>query len=156
MTILCLDVGDRRIGLAVSDPGNLLASPLGAIRRTRRARDVDSVLAHAAERRADRVVVGMPLSLDGRAGPQAKKVESFIEALRRRTGLPVHTVDERFSTAEAERLLRQAGVQPSREREKVDAAAAAVILQEYLDGLNAATLDTHPKGPKTAGEGTPG
>ena len=138
MTILCLDVGDRRIGLAVSDPGNLLASPLGAIRRTRRGSDVDAVLVHARERHADRVVVGLPLSLNGRVGPQARKVANFIEALRRRTDLPIHSVDERFSTAEAERLLRQAGVEPSREREKVDAAAAAVILQEYLDRVNTA------------------
>ena len=138
MTILCLDVGDRRIGLAVSDLGNLLASPLGAIRRTRRDSDVEAVLVHARERHADRVVVGMPLSLNGRVGPQARKVANFIEALRRRTDLPIHSVDERFSTAEAERLLRQAGVEPSREREKVDAAAAAVILQEYLDRVNTA------------------
>ena len=138
MTILCLDVGDRRIGLAVSDPGNLIATPLGAILRTRRGHDIDVVLAHAGERQADRVVVGMPLSLNGRVGPQARKVGNFVAALRRRTSLPIHTVDERFSTAEAERLLRQAGVEPSRNREKVDAAAAAVILQEYLDHMRTA------------------
>ena len=136
LTILSLDVGDRRIGLAVSDPSNLIASPLGAIRRTRRERDIDAVLAHAEARQADRVVVGMPLSLNGRVGPQARKVVNFIDALRRRTTLPIHSVDERFSTAEAERLLRQAGVEPSRNREKVDAAAAAVILQEYLDRMS--------------------
>ena len=138
MTILCLDVGDRRIGLAVSDPSNLLAIPLGAIRRTRRESDIDAVIRHATERNADRLVVGMPLSLNGRVGPQARKVNSFIQALGRRASLPIHRVDERFSTAEAERRLRQAGVEPSRERERVDAAAAAVILQEYLDGLKAA------------------
>ena len=137
MTILCLDVGNRRIGLAVSDPADRLAIPLGVIRRTRRDSDVDAVILHAAERNADRLVVGMPLSLNGRVGPQARKVGSFIRALGRRTDIPIHSVDERFSTAEAERLLRQAGVEPSREREKVDAAAAAVILQEYLDRLNA-------------------
>jgi len=79
-------------------------------------------------------VIGMPLSLDGRAGPQAKKVEAFVKALRRATALPLDTEDERFSTAEAERLMRLAGREPSRHKGELDAAAAAVILQEYLDG----------------------
>ena len=139
MTILCLDVGDRRIGLALSDPSNLFAVPLGAIRRTRRDSDIDAVILHATERNADRLVVGVPLSLNGREGPQARKVNGFIQALGRKTSLPIHRVDERFSTAEAERRLRQAGVEPSREREKVDAAAAAVILQDYLNTLTVGT-----------------
>ena len=137
MTILCLDVGDRRIGLAVSDPGNLIAIPIGALHRTRLDRDISGVLQRAEERDVDELVVGIPISLDGRLGHQARKVGAFVEALRKRTSMPVHGVDERFSTAEAERLLQQAGIQPSRDREKVDAAAAAVILQEYLDGLRA-------------------
>ena len=139
MTILCLDVGDRRIGLAVSDPTNLIATPLGAIRRRQLDRDISAILEHATERDVDRVVVGMPLSLDGRQGPQARKVGAFIDALRKKTGLTIDTADERFSTAEAERLLRQAGVEPSRNREKVDAAAAAVVLQEYLDRMRASS-----------------
>ena len=75
----------------------------------------------------------MPISLNGSIGPQAKLVEGFIKALREKTDLPVDTMDERFSTAEAERLLRQAGRQPSRNKGELDSAAAAVILQEYLD-----------------------
>lgn len=82
------------------------------------------------------MLVGIPLSLNGAVGPQAKRVEGFLRALRRETDLPVDTIDERFSTAEAERLLRQAGRQPSRHKGEVDAAAAAVILQEYLNSLN--------------------
>ena len=81
--------------------------------------------------------MGLPLSLNGKVGPQAKRVQGFLKALRRQAPLPVATMDERFSTAEAERLLRQAGRKPSLHKGDVDAAAAAVILQEYLDTLKA-------------------
>ena len=126
-------MGERRIGLAVSDPGGMLATPLGFIERKHLPRDIAQVVVHARDRGAERIVVGMPLSLNGRVGPQARRVEAFLKALRRRTDLPVDAVDERFSTAEAERLLRLAGRQPSRNRGQADAAAAAVILQGYLD-----------------------
>ncbi len=82
-------------------------------------------------------MVGMPLSLNGRVGPQAKRVQAFIKALRRRSELPVDTMDERFSTSEAEGLMRRSGRQPSRHKGDLDAAAAAVILQQYLDRLRA-------------------
>ena len=91
------------------------------------------MIEHAAQRQAEGIVVGMPISLNGLAGPQAKRVEAFVNALRASTVLPVDTIDERFSTAEAERLLQQAGRQPSRHKGDVDAAAAAVILQDYLN-----------------------
>ena len=77
--------------------------------------------------------MGLPLSINGEVGPQARKVRSFLKALRGKTDLMVDTADERFSTAEAERLLIQAGRQPSRHRGEVDATAAAIILQEYLN-----------------------
>ena len=126
-------MGDRRIGLAVSDLDGRLATPVGAIQRKGLRQDIARVLEHAEERQAGGIVVGIPLSLDGKVGPQAKKVEAFIKALGRATALPLDKVDERFSTAEAERLLRQAGREPSRHKGEVDAVAAAVILQEYLD-----------------------
>ena len=135
LRLLCLDVGERRIGLAVSDPNGLIATPLGFIERTGLRRDIASVLEHARERQAEGIVVGLPLSLNGRVGPQAKKVRAFLKALRGKTDLAVDTADERFSTAEAERLLSQAGRQPSRHKGDVDAAAAAIILQEYLNQL---------------------
>ena len=128
-----MDVGERRIGLAVSDPGGMLATPSGVIQRTGLQRDISEVLAYALKREAAGIVVGMPFSLSGEVGPQAKRVEDFVRALRRKTGLPVYTMDERFSSAEAERLLRQAGRRPSEHKAEVDAAAAAVILQGYLD-----------------------
>ncbi len=128
-----MDVGERRIGLAVSDPGGLIATPLGFIERKGLERDIAGVLERAREWQAGGMVVGLPLSLNGNVGPQARKVHAFLKALRGKTDLAVDTADERFSTAEAERLLIQAGRQPSRHRGEVDATAAAIILQEYLN-----------------------
>ena len=126
-------MGQRRIGLALSDATGSLATPLGYILRTKLNHDIEKVLGHALEWEAGEIIVGMPFSLNGQIGPQARKVHGFVRRLQQRTDLPVTTVDERFSTAEAERMMRQAGRKPSRHKGEVDAAAAAVILQEYLD-----------------------
>ena len=133
LRLLCLDVGERRIGLAISGPSGLLATPLGFIERIQLRRDIARVLEYASERQVEGIVIGIPFSLNGKLGPQAKRVQAFLKALRRATDLPTHMMDERFSTVEAERLLRQAGRWPSRHKGDVDATAAAVILQEYLD-----------------------
>ncbi len=135
MSILALDVGDSRIGVAMSE--GFLAAPLTTIHRRNEAVDVREVLRLAEEYGAEEIVVGMPLSLSGQVGPQAKRVARFAEALAEQTSLPIVPVDERYSTVEAERLLRQAGVRPSEEKARVDAAAAAVILQSYLDSRRA-------------------
>ena len=139
MKVLGLDIGDRRIGLALSGPTGTLASPLGFVERTTLKRDVARILKLAQEHGAERIVAGLPLSLGGRAGPQAQKVLAFLRRLESSTDLPVETADERYSTAEAERLLRQRGVQPSREKGRTDAAAAAIILQDYLDQRTASS-----------------
>ena len=133
MRIIALDVGDRRIGVAMSDPTGLLASPLSTITRKGHDTDVDEVLDLAAQNDVAEILVGMPVSLSGKKGAQAARVTAFAEELRSRTDLPVVFVDERYSTVQAERSLREQGVQPSRDRARVDAAAAAVILQSYLD-----------------------
>ena len=119
--------------MALSDAGGLIATPLGFIERRGLERDIACILERAREWQAEGMVVGLPLSLNGKVGPQARKVRAFLKALREKTDMTVDTVDERFSTAEAERLLRQAGRQPSRHRGEVDATAAAIILQEYLN-----------------------
>ena len=95
--------------------------------------DVDAVREIAAQRDAAEIVVGLPLTLSGKVGPQARRVQTFIRRLSERVEVPVTEFDERYSTVEAERLLRQSGVEPSRDRKRVDAAAAAVILQAYLE-----------------------
>ncbi len=130
-----MDVGDSRIGLAVGDAEGILATPVGFINRTSSDKDISHVLGHALGRGVGAILVGLPISLNGKTGPQARKVGRFIKTLRAGTELPVFTVDERYSTAEAERQLRLAGRQPSRHKGDLDAAAAAVILQGYLDSL---------------------
>ncbi len=138
MRVLALDVGDRRIGLAVSDTLGLIASPIEAIERTSQDDDVERVLATAHENGVMEIVVGLPLTLAGEQGGQAKRVSAFRRALKRRAGVKVRSLDERYSTAEAERRMREAGLKPSRDRAKVDSAAAAVILQTYLDSIRSA------------------
>lgn len=130
---LGLDVGDRRIGVALSDPTGMLATPLAAIDRRAAQGGMETVARLARENEAATIVVGMPLSLDGSAGPQAQAVRAFIVALQAVCSLPVHTVNEQYTSAEAERRLREVGVEPSREPGRVDALAAAIILQEWLD-----------------------
>ena len=111
----------------------MLASPLTTLTRGRGGSDLGEVLRLAAENDVGEIVVGMPVSLSGRRGPQANRVTRFVDALRSATDIPVLSADERYSTVQAERSLRETGVKPTRERSRVDAAAAAVILQSYLD-----------------------
>ena len=132
-----MDLGERRIGLAVSDPEGKLALPAGHVQRTKLAEDVRRVLESAGERRVDGLVVGIPYSLNGETGPQAKRAQGFVKALRKQSSLPVYETDERFTSVEAEALMREAGRQPSRERAAVDEAAAVLILKRFLDKLTA-------------------
>ena len=132
MRVLGVDFGLRRIGLAVSDPGECLATPTGALRLTT-VRDAPAAVAEAARAAgAGAVVVGVPLGLEGEeARPEVRRVRRFAKALRRETGLPVHLVDESLSTREAEERAGAAG--GARDEESLHAAAAAVILQRWLD-----------------------
>ena len=138
MRVLGLDVGQQRIGVALSDPTGMLASPLTTIVSARDSERLDSVLSLAAEHGVAEIVVGLPLALSGRRGPQARLVARFAEQLAARSSVPVKTVDERYSSVEAARLLRQAGLKPSMDRGRVDGAAAALILQSHLDSRRAA------------------
>jgi len=135
MRALGLDVGERRIGVASGDTDSGIAVPAGVIENSSKASDDVAREAHARD--AEVVVVGMPYSMSGRVGPQALVVQEFIRGLEE-AGLAVETVDERLSSAEAERALaegRTLGRGRRRpEREAVDAAAAVVILQAWLDG----------------------
>ena len=144
MRVLALDVGEKRIGAALSDPSKTLASPLTTIVSDTDSERFDSVLSLAAEHDVEEIVVGLPLSLSGRRGPQAGRVSRFAERLAALTPLPVKMVDERYSSVEAERLLRQAGRKPSRDKGRVDAAAAALVLQRHLDSRRAARGDNLP------------
>ncbi len=133
MRLLALDLGDRRIGLAVGDDGGRLALPAGHLERKTLRLDIARLLEIAREREVGGFVIGMPYTLSGEVGPQARQTQGFIRALRKQTDLTVHTVDERYTSAEAEALMREAGQQPSRRRGDVDAVAATLILQRFLD-----------------------
>ena len=133
MRILALDVGDKRIGVAVGDLLGILASPLIAIERTSDSKAIDAILEIADEQEAGEIVVGLPISLSGGYSDQTKSVAAFVRKLEARSPVPVNTADERYSTVEAERLLSQSKPQRARSRGEIDAAAAAVILQSYLD-----------------------
>ena len=135
MRILALDIGDRRIGVALSDPLGMLASPLTTIERATSDTDaaIDAVLALAEEHEAAEILVGIPYLMSGRIGAQARITLDFAAALAARTHIPVTHTDERLSSVQADRMLAQSGGASTRDRGRTDAAAAAVILQAYLD-----------------------
>jgi putative holliday junction resolvase len=131
--ILALDVGDKRIGVAVSDPTGLLATPLRTVRRTNMKADVALIAALALEQEVGMVVIGLPANMDGTEGEQAMKTRSFAKQLARVTRLPIEFEDERLSTFSAIEMLVESGIKTGHNRELVDMQAAAVILQSFLD-----------------------
>ncbi|HEY8468673.1 MAG TPA: Holliday junction resolvase RuvX [Longimicrobiales bacterium] len=134
--ILGIDFGERRIGLAISDPTATIAQPLTTLtRRPGKRPPVEAVARIAEENEVTEVVLGLPLTLAGEESDWTRAVRAFGTRLAERTGLPVHYVDERLSSVRAERAVRSLGL-PRRERERkerVDRAAAVLILQAYLD-----------------------
>jgi putative Holliday junction resolvase len=130
--VLGLDLGDARIGVAISDDERRLAVPLGTV-RTGAPSDVKAIAAMVEEHDVALVVVGHPLLLSGRAGERAHHAERFVEALGGFLTVPVVLHDERLSTVEAERSLRAAGASGRERRRVVDRSAATVILQSWLD-----------------------
>ena len=130
--LIALDVGDKRIGVAVSDELGILATPLTVVRHSNWREDIARVLEIARREDVVGIVVGVPYYLDGTESEQTRKVKRFIERLRERTDLPIYEWNEALSTEEAEARLRQAG-RKRRPGEAVDAQAAAVILQEFLE-----------------------
>ena len=131
--VLGIDVGDRRIGLALSDSGGILASPLTIIEHTTETGDIEAVLKIAKEREAERIIVGLPRLMNGDIGPQAQKVQVFAEAIRANTQIPIEYRDERLTTVTAQRLHQESGTKKRNRVIRYDAMAAAVILQDYLE-----------------------
>lgn len=131
--ILAVDLGSRRIGLALSDPLGLIAQPLPTIPAEGWERDVDNVARIAAQHEATAIVVGLPLRMNGDAGPEARRAERFAEALRAKIPLPVHTWDERLTTVASEKSLISAGHRRKKRRALIDSAASLLILQSFLD-----------------------
>ena len=119
--------------MAICDDARLLATPYAAIQRRDQEKDIATIVKIVKEEEVRQVIVGLPLSLDGGIGPQAEVTLVFFKALEAICPVPTDTWDERYSTAEAEQRLIEAGVSPSRNKSRIDASAAAVILQSYLD-----------------------
>ncbi|MDR9459251.1 MAG: Holliday junction resolvase RuvX [Dehalococcoidia bacterium] len=134
MAILGLDVGEKRIGVALAE--GLLAIPLTVIDRRVEEIDMELIMALVEEYRAERIVVGLPRLMNGTIGTQAEEILSFSGALAEHVDIPVDTWDERLSTVTAERLLIDTGMKRKKRKGKLDAMAAAIILQAYLDGTN--------------------
>ena len=136
MKILAIDHGDKRMGIAASDPLGMMAHPLEFIP----SEPFDGFLVRLkeilAERETEHIIVGMPRNMDGSIGPQALKVEDFVAVLKKSVTVPVRTWDERLTTVMAEDKLREAGVSMRDAKKKVDASAAAVMLQDYMDSFS--------------------
>lgn len=134
--ILGVDYGERRVGLALSDPTATIASPLPTLKRRKGKRPPVAQIARLAdEQEAEEVVVGLPLTLEGDDSDWTREVREFAGALADRTGLPVTLRDERMTSVQAEHAVRSLGLSKEKreEKERVDAAAAVLILQAYLD-----------------------
>ncbi len=139
MRYLGLDVGDRHIGIAISDPTGTIARPLETLDHTSTQGDFAAIASLVDEHDVGLVVVGRPFSLDGTVGPQARRVDGYTEGLAAHLEVPVVQWDERFSTEAAHEILLKTRKEPGRRRARasgeIDAIAAAVILQSYLDSL---------------------
>jgi len=133
MRALGLDIGSKRIGVAISDPLGLIAFPHSCIYHKNEESDAEEIYSLAKSREAETIVIGIPYSLDGSLGPQAKTVEKFYQFMKNYGDLPVVTWDERFSTADAINRIKETGMTKIKDKSIIDATAAAIILQSYLD-----------------------
>jgi putative holliday junction resolvase len=130
LRVMALDVGEKTVGVAVSDPLGMIASPRETLRRDGSELDRLERLVTAEE--IGEVVVGLPISLNGTLGPSAERAKEFVKALQLRVSVPVTTFDERLTTAEAEKVLIAADTRRSKRRQVIDQIAATLILQGFL------------------------
>ncbi|WP_181707596.1 Holliday junction resolvase RuvX [Chthonobacter rhizosphaerae] len=140
-----LDLGTKTIGIAVSDAGFRIASPLETIPRVKFTKDVEKLLALAARQGVGGLVVGLPVNMDGSEGPRAQSTRAFVRLLRPLTDLPMVFWDERLSTAAVTRTLLEADASRKRRGEVVDKMAASFILQGFLDRLHVAERSDDPR-----------
>jgi len=135
MRILALDYGSKRVGVAISDPSWLIASPLEFIPAEPYKRFLARLRELIAEREVSLIVVGMPRNMDGSYGPAAERVREFVKRLKEELAPPIKTWDERLTTVQAHRALIQADMSRKKRKRHVDKTAAAILLQSYLDSL---------------------
>lgn len=130
--ILGIDFGEKRIGLAIFEPEAQLVVPLTTVGRTSDSQAIHQIVEIALQEGVEGFVVGDPLNLDGSRGPASTRATSFARKLAEESGLPVEMADETLTSVEAEQRLREAGIDPRRHPEKIDATAAQILLQQYL------------------------
>ena len=135
MRVLGLDVGSKTIGVAITDEVGIAAHPLRVIERKGTDSDVSAIQTLVAEHNITEIVIGMPFELSGKVGHRAKRVQEFANALQAKLGaaMKLHEQDERFTTAEAERVLLDADLSRQKRKQVIDQQAAALILQGWLD-----------------------
>lgn len=139
--VLALDVGEKRMGVALSDPLGVVARPLTILSRASFQADLEAVETLVVEHNVDCVLVGLPLTLQGERGPQAQQVLDYAERLAEGLKVPVILWDERYSTVEAEDLIRAEGRRRKKKSDQLDAVAAAVFLQTYLDSQVSGSIE---------------
>lgn len=133
--MLALDVGERRIGVAMSDEQGLLAMPLTTLKATPRVHALEHVAALVHEHTVDTVVIGLPLTMSGEVGAQAQVVQAFASELETQLGRGVELFDERLTTVVADQMMRDLGIKPDKRKARIDEIAASIILQDYLDHM---------------------
>ena len=133
MRTLGLDLGSKRIGLAISDEDGIFAFPSGKLDRVGRQQDLAALVRLIAEQGISRAVIGVPLHMNGRPGKGAEAARSFARDLAESSGIAVDTLDERLTTVEAQRALRSVGRSARKQKDVIDSVAAAIILSTYLE-----------------------
>ena len=137
MRVIGIDLGSKRIGIALSDSDLTVATPLDVVERSGNVeKDHITILKITAEWEVQKIIVGLPVSLDGTLGPSAQSVMDEIKMLRGVTDIPIETHDERFTTVTAEQILLQQNVKRDRKKRVIDKVAAAIILQGWIDSFN--------------------
>ena len=132
-SIMGLDIGDKTIGVAVSDLMGLTAQGVTTIKRVGKKKDIEAIKQIIAEKQVNKIVSGLPKNMNGTVGPQGEKVQKFCELLKEETNLPIEFWDERLSTVAAERSLIEGNVRRENRKKVIDMLAAVIILQGYLD-----------------------
>lgn len=137
MRVIGIDLGSKRIGIALSDSDLTVATPLDVVERSGNVeKDHIAILKITAEWEVQKIIVGLPISLDGTLGPSAQSVMDEIKMLRGVTDIPIETHDERFTTVTAEQILLQQNVKRDKKKRVIDKVAAAIILQGWIDSFN--------------------
>src|SRR3954471_12667961 len=134
MRVLAIDHGTKRMGIALSDETATIAQPLEFIPAEPFAEFLARLKQLITEKQVEQILVGMPRNMDGSYGPAALKVQEFVAVLKDTIATPIRTWDERLTSAQANRMLIQGGMKRDKRKERVDGAAAAILLQSYLDG----------------------